>query len=263
MSGDTRHNQLAVYVWKSAPWISISSSQKGNWDSFATYGVDRIMLSMDRGQIEGAGTPEGGQQLREALESAHRHGLTVDLLLGEPLWILPDYRENLLTIIRQLSGFAFDGLNLDLEPDQLEHKKYSREQLLGQLIETLEAVSRISPWPLGISSHPRYFNRQEFTRCLACSLEKMRASEIVLMVYVADPEKAASRVAAILDANPNLHFSVALSVEPDLSNTESYYHKGWSGLERAIRTLKSRLLPYKNFSTVVIQSWTYLEMLKP
>ncbi len=186
----------------------------------------------------------------------------MELLLGEPLWILPGHRQDLLRIIQQLSGFDFDGLHLDLEPDQLDSKKYAREYLLAQLLHTLQAAARVSPWPLAISIHPRYFDRSKFKICLGCALAQLPVAETVLMIYVSNPEEAARRASAILAENPRLRWSVALSVEPFLSAAESYADKGLSGLRNGIDILRSRLAG-ANFSTVMIQSWTYLETLKP
>ena len=257
-----RASQTAVYLWESAAWIDGALNGTADWEAFRRFGIDRILVSLDGRQIAEAATPNGGKRLRAFLENARRHGLSVELLLGEPLWILPGHRQDLLRIIQQLSGFDFDGLHLDLEPDQLDAKKYAREYLLAQLLHTLQAAARVSPWPLAISIHPRYFDRREFKICLGCALAQLPVAETVLMIYVSNPEEAARRASAILAENPRLRWSVALSVEPFLSPSESYADKGLSGLRNGIDILRSRLAG-ANFSTVMIQSWIYLETLKP
>ncbi|MGC9193848.1 MAG: TolC family protein [Syntrophobacteraceae bacterium] len=251
----------AVYVWDSAPLLNGGGSEKSAWESFNAFAIDRVLLSLDRQQIQAAATAQGARRLRLSLETAHRDGLRVDLLLGEPLWILPDHRQDLLDIVKQLKGFAFDGLHLDLEPDSLDTRQYSRKYLLAQLVKTLEAVHDLSPWPLSLSIHPRYFDQKEFKDYLGEAFSKIPISEVTLMVYIANPEKVARRVAPILEANPKLRFSIALSVEPELSPGESYNSKGWSALKEAIEALKSRL-DHSNFSAVIIQSWSYLKQLK-
>ena len=102
--------------------------------------------------------------------------------------------------------------------------------------------------------------------CTLCvptfALAQLPVAETVLMIYVSNPEEAARRASAILAENPRLRWSVALSVEPFLSPSESYADKGLSGLRNGIDILRSRLAG-ANFSTVMIQSWIYLETLKP
>ncbi len=257
----SQKRKTAVYVWDSASLINDGGGEKSGWESFSAFGIGRVLLSLDRGQIQAAGTAKGSKLLSRSLETAHRQGLRVDLLLGEPSWILPQHRGDLLEIVKRLRPFAFDGLHLDLEPDSLNTRRYSRKYLLDQLVKTLEAVHDISPWPLGVSIHPRYLEQNEFKASLGDAFEKIPISEVTLMVYISNPEKVAARVAPILAANPKLRFSVALSVEPELSSGESYNSKGWEALKEAVKVLKSKLSS-KNFSDVVIQSWSCLKGLK-
>jgi hypothetical protein len=257
----TQDRKNAVYVWDSAPLITGGRSEKSAWESFSAFSIGRVLLSLNRQQILAAQTAQGARQLRLSLETAHKVGLRVDLLLGEPLWILPAHRQDLLDIVEQLRDFAFDGLHLDLEPDSLDTRQYSRKYLLAQLVKTLSAVHGLSPWPLSLSIHPRYFEQKEFSAYLGEALEKIPIREVTLMVYSANPEKVAHRVVPILEANPKLRFSLALSVEPELSSEQSYYSKGWPALKEAIGVLGSRLR-YANFSSVIIQSWSYLKRLK-
>ncbi len=252
----------AVYHWETEPWLDGSIPCQEILHQLAEHGVGRVLLGLNEAQIRRAQTVEGARSLRAFLEGARSGGVTVDLLLGEPTWILPGAREDLITIIQQLKDLPFDGLHLDLEPDQLDTSRYSREYLLGELTHTLQAVGQVSPWPVGISVHPRFFDKGKFKLCLACALETMRISEVVLMVYVSDPAKAAERVRPILKRNPGLRFSVALSVEPSLDTSESYAVQGAAAVSKAVETLKQRL-GGGNFFTVVIQSWRFLEMMKP
>lgn len=251
----------AVYHWETESWLDGSLPCQEIMQRLAGHGVGRVLLGLNGTQIRRAQTVEGARSLRTFLECARAGGVTVELLLGEPTWILPGAREDLITIIQQLKEIPFDGLHLDLEPDQLDTNRYSREYLLGELTHTLQAVGQVSPWPVGISVHPRFFDKGKSKLCLACALETMRISEVVLMVYVSDPAKAAERVRPILKRNPGLRFSVALSVEPSLDASESYAVQGAEAVSKAVESLKQRL-GGGNFSTIVIQSWRFLEMMK-
>jgi hypothetical protein len=250
-----------VYHWETEPWLDGSLPCRDVLQRLTEHGIGRVLLGLNGAQIRRAQTVEGARSLRTFMDCARSGGVTVELLLGEPTWILPGGREDLITIIQQLKDIPFDGLHLDLEPDQLDTSRYSREYLLGELIHTLQAVGQVSPWPVGISVHPRFFDKAKLKLCLACALETMRISEVVLMVYVSDPAKAAERVRPILKRNPGLRFSVALSVEPSLEPSESYAGQGGAAVSKAVESLKQRL-GGGNFSTIVIQSWRFLEMMK-
>lgn len=250
---------VGVYLWESRPWIE---GRAADWEALRRFGIVRLLVSLDAAQIKATATPTGAARLRGFLERAHGAGVSVDLLLGEPLWILPGHRQNLLRIIQQLRPFAFDGLHLDLEPDQLDANTYSREYLAAQLLHTLQAAARVSAWPLGISIHPRYLDRDTLELCLGCALAQIPVAETVLMIYRSDPQEVARRAAAIMAGNPGLRVSVALSVEPFLPPTESYASRGKAGVTEAISVLRSRL-QNEGLGSVLIQSWTHFEAMNP
>jgi hypothetical protein len=252
----------AVYLWESAPWLDGSLTCEVAMKGFSDLDIGRILISMDRRQIDAVSKPEGARRLRELLECSSRSGVRVELLLGEPTWILPDFRQDMLAIIQSLKDFSFDGLHLDLEPDQLDMEKYSREYLLSELIRTVQVAREVTPWPLGLSVHPRYFDRSALKVSLGSALEAAGVAEVALMVYIADAEKVARRVSPILKENPALHFSVAMSVEPELSPAESFAGQGRAALRKAMDSL-GRQLTQKNFGGFVIQSWKHLEAMKP
>jgi outer membrane protein TolC len=249
---------IGVYLWESAPWLE----GRSDWELLRGFGVDRVLLSLDGAQIRASATPAGAARLRGFLERAHAAGFSVDLLLGEPLWILPGHRQDLLRSVQRLRLFAFDGLHLDLEPDQLDANTYARDYLATQLLHTLQAAARVSPWPIGISIHPRYFDRRTLDQCLGCALAQIPVAETVLMIYRSDPEEAARRAAAIMAENSGLRMSVALSVEPSLPRAESYADRGRAGLSEAIAVLRNRLSD-RGLGSILIQSWTHLEAMTP
>ncbi len=254
--------RTTVYLWESAPWLDGSVSLEAGVKALSDFGIGRVFISLDKAQIKAAALPDGGKRLRGLLEYARESGLSVELLLGEPTWILPGFREDLLLIIQRLKHLPFDGLHLDLEPDQLDQKIYSREYLVAELIHTLQAAKEVSPWPVGFSVHPRYFDTRQFKACLGCALQSMGISEVVLMIYVADAKKVVSRASGIMKSHPALRFSVAMSVESELSSTESFESQGLAGLQRAMDRVGQQL-KQSNFAGIVIQSWEYLKAMKP
>jgi hypothetical protein len=254
--------RTGVYLWESVPWLDGSMPFEAGVKAMSDFGIGRVLISLNKAQIHAAALTSDGGRLREFLEYARKSGLSVELLLGEPTWILPGFREDLLVIIQKLKHLPFDGLHLDLEPDQLDPKIYSREYLLAELIHTLQAAKEVSPWPVGLSVHPRYFDTRQFKVCFGCALQSMGVSEVVLMIYVADAKKVSSRASGIMKSHPALRFSVAVSVESELSPTESFSSQGRAGFQRAMDGVRKRL-NQSNFAGIVIHSWKYLEAMKP
>lgn len=258
-------NQLkdTVYVWKSQLLLEQSKLDEAFWKRFHLHGIDRLLLSLDGKQINNLVMAEYRLNLLTFLRQAAQRGIRVELLLGEPLWILPAYRQDLLKIIGQLDGFPFTGLHLDLEPNQLDQARYDDKYLLVQLLHSLQAVTEISPWPVGLSLHPRYLDTQKNGLCLGCALSNLKINEILLMIYVSNPKRVAELGLPIMERFPNISFSIAQSVEPILSKVESYATQGRKKFKTQMEKLREFLRPMDNFSTIAIQSWTDYNRLRP
>ena len=185
----------------------------------------------------------------------------IELLLGEPTWILPGKRRDLMAIVQALEALPFDGLHLDLEPNQMDPALFSEEYLVAQLVRTIASVKRVSPWPVGVSVHPRYLEKNSFSFCLGCALGNLDLAEVVLMIYVATPDQAASRAAPVMQAYPDIPFSVAVSVEPFVEGGASWASLGRRRTREAARQLGSALDPH--LKQVVVQSWSDWERMAP
>jgi len=85
----------------------------------------------------------------------------VELLLGEPTWVLPQQRAKLLALIDGLRNLPFDALHLDLERGQLE--KQQQSSWSEYLLQTLRAVRSRSPWPIALTTNYRELQQPDFT----------------------------------------------------------------------------------------------------
>lgn len=253
---------LGVYVWQSAAFLEEDSDHTDLWRRVREGAIGRLLLSLDDGQIRAASRPDGEHRLRRFIEVAHRHGVAVELLLGEPTWILPGHRRDLLAVVQSLKAFAFDGLHLDMEPNQLDPALFSEEYLLAQLVRTLSAVKRVSPWPVSISLHPRYLEQDRFQYCLGCALANLDLAEVALMIYVADPDRAAARAMPIIKAYPEIVFSVAVSVESYVDGGVSWASMGRQNARTAMRQLQSAL-DANRLKQIILQSWSDWERMDP
>lgn len=241
-------NQFAAYVWNSEQLMA----QTGLWEVKETKPFNRFLVSLDAQQISQAA--ENPEILQNFLHDAHRHQKKVELLLGDPDWILPEYRDNLLQIIHKLGNVNFDGLHLDIEPDQLESELVGRARL-EEFVETIRQVTAISPWTVGISIHPRYLTTDSsFGLCILCKLSKIGVKEIAVMYYSMNIQGIVTTLKSAMQEHPTLVFSLAQSLEKELGPENSYAHKPQLNFIGAMQQLQSRL-QNPNFGGLIIQSW--------
>ncbi|WP_026287699.1 TolC family protein [Thioalkalivibrio sp. ALJ24] len=242
---------MRVYLWDSEPVIQ--ARDPDFWPILDRAGVDHVWLSLDADQI--ARYAERPDALEALMDHARDRGVEVGLLLGEPTWVFPETRQDLLDIIRKLEEIEFADLHLDIEIDQLDTDSYGRERLLDYWLETVEAAVEIAPWPVGLSAHPRDFGQPD--RCLVCEFEKVGVDEVALMMYVTEADAITQRLEPVLDRDSAVTITLAQSVESSLPAKNSWFHYGWDPMIRDLRAamdvLGERRLP------VAIQSYSDLK----
>ncbi|RTZ57966.1 MAG: hypothetical protein DSZ33_06845 [Gammaproteobacteria bacterium] len=243
-----------MYVWESADLLAQQRAGKDVLGKLKAARFNRLLLSLNADQIRLAA--KNGGQIRQFLQQAHARDIQVELLLGDPHWILPENRPGLLETVEKLKDYAFDGLHLDLEPEQLDLYKKRPGYVIAELIHTLQLVKSASSWPVSLSTHYRNLKGRSGKACLGCGLENIGLKELTLMIYVANPERVVEIARPIMKAWPGLRISIAQSVEPFLPKEETLWDKNRERLmESAGRVAAS--LRDGNFSSMVIQSWSY------
>lgn len=240
----------SLYVWSSAHAIdelasgnaySIAAADSGN--------TNTLLLSLDEAQIEAYRSDPA--RLRAAIDKAHSQGMKIELLLGEPTWLLPAQRQKLLSIVRDLRALPFDGLHLDIEPGQLTQTHDTTDTRWSEWLATIRAVRETSPWPLDVSLHPRYLDVIVGARPLGQHLADIDVA-VTLMIYVANPERVVAIAEPLLTRYPELSLRVALSVEDSLSSEESLHFVSAEERARRIALIEKRLVA-TNFKGVTIQ----------
>ncbi len=241
----------ALYLWRSAEWLRYAGTELGQhkFAQMHSAGIARLLISLDAGQMRRAMADP--LPLVRAVRSTQEHGLRVELLLGDPGWIRPEQRGRLLAIIDGLKSVPFDGLHLDLEPEQIDSAPDKLPALLGLLAQTLAAASAASPWPLALSIHPRDLEVRVGESSFAQVLLRLRVSPTI-MVYVANPERAVAIAEPLLGHYPQLSFSVALSLEKSLGPQESLWSYPEDERRRRIARVETRLAA-GNFSGLTLQ----------
>lgn len=254
--------EFGYYVWNSRKLLDQWEQGEPFYQRLADMQAARLLVSFDREQIRELQQEKKANIWRRFIEQTAGHGIRVELLLGEPLWILPEYRQDLLEIIQKLRFFPFSGLHLDLEPNQLSQKEYSETYLLAQFLRTLQAAVEVSPWPVGVSLHPRYLQPGNYEICLGCALRNLDIYEVALMSYSTNPEKVGQLVGSIVEEYPDISCSVAQSVEPILTAGESYFSHGQDEFGQKMELLR-RALPQKTSDSILIQSFQDFQNMLP
>jgi outer membrane protein TolC len=256
-TGSDARSAFGVYVWHSTELIA-RQQDEGFWQRLQAMPVNRLLLGLNAQEI--AEAQSDPKKLSGFLDAAKRHGVAVELLLGDAGWIDPAQRQKLVAIIDGLRRFEFAGLNLDIEPDQIYKQPLQQEQFEAWM-QTLKSAARISPWPTGISVHPRYFRDPPYMSWgIEQHLRDAGVSEVVLMVYSSSPQKVADITRPIVSSPraQGLRFRVAQSVEPELEPQLSYARRSPQDFRQSMQQLQGLLAAQPNTEGVVVQAWNDL-----
>jgi hypothetical protein len=240
----------ASYVWDSEALLDPAHRQT-ELAALRKAGMDKIYLGLKGAQIKDLATTR--QRLQQLLQQANSAGVQVSLLLGDPAWIEPQERHQLTDLLDKLKGLSFSSLHLDLEVEQLGVPV--PDQRLKDWLETLRTASRESPWPVEISSHPRWFtDTKPGQTCVPCGLPDAGVRGVSLMIYTRNPNNSAQRAEQIARRWPDLQFRLAQSTEPQLDATESWSGASTEQLLRQSSAWREQLQP-QGIAGIDWQAW--------
>lgn len=255
------YQSRGLLVWNATDWLE---SLEADSTLFARLsrdsGVTSVSISFTSDEID-AYTSRPFRLMPLFLE-AERAGATVNLLLGEPSWILPEGRQHLLDILDQLKGLPFDRLYLDLELNQLvPGGQLEGEGHWQELVTTLAAAANESAWPVAWITHDRYVSTAK-EGCRLCAIEAAGVDEVALMIFSTAPESVIRRTKQLLDIQSDLVFSLVVSVESELPSQNSFYRKGTLALEFALARIAGGLTSPR-FAGFHLQGWEGFRMMTP
>jgi len=235
------------------------------WSLLASKHVDDVLLGFDDTYIHKCSTVKGASEMNAMIAQAARHGVSVELLLGDPGWILPSGIPGLKQILLDLRKVRFAGLDLDLEPNEI--KGVPVVTAFEDLAAAMHAYIEASPWPVSIDVNHIYVDAaavREYGYCLMCALQRAGLKHANLMTYVSDPKKVIADVAPILARYPSVDFTIAQSVENRsvLPVWDSYWSDGFDVFYRDMQQLDAALKTAKNYTGLTIESLYYLERMK-
>ena len=244
--------KAAVYIWDARPLLQ-SSTRIEELNQIAAAGFSHILISFTKQQLDDFSSLTASHDLEALLAAAKSKGIRADLLVGDPTWLEPEHRGELLLLIQQMQKFDFCGLHLDIEPDSLPDAANRRPELLTGLADTVKAVKETTKLPVSLSIHPRYLEG-DLGVIAAKKLLPLGLEEVVVMLYSDNPQSTTQRMAAIMTANPNNSFALAQSVEKGIPSLESYAGHTWHEFDAAMHYLEDQLSVH-GLKEITIQSW--------
>jgi len=247
-----KETKKVVYFWRSAPVFDGTLSV----DQFKDYSINKILISFNQEQLNKLSKPSGILKLERVISKFKNNGIETSLLLGEPTWILPNYRFRLMKILTAMNRFHFHSVHLDLEPSQLNIEKYGYEYLSSQLLRTVQLATEVSKAPLEISIHPRLLDKNVTGICFGCGLENLDLERVVVMIYRTDAQSVLSKMADLSREYPALNFGLAQSVETVLGPKNSYAHYEPIFFKKAQKMLMGEDNNNTWQGDVYIQDWT-------
>ena len=250
-----------VYVWEAAPFLSPASRGRA-LVRLKERGVERMLISFTDKELRSFKDKEARHDLQALLSEVAAMGISPELLLGEPTWLYPENREELILIIKFMSAFDFSGIHLDIEPDSLPGAAEQRPKLLEFLIDTVKESRRAAGrLPVSFSLHPRYLE-DVLGKILAERLPASDVSYIAPMIYSANAAGVAARMSGILSRFPQFDFVLAQSVEKGLPKSESYAAVGMDGFSASMRGIDEKLAPRRNYKGIIVQDWKDYEVMR-
>lgn len=212
----------------------------------------RIFLSLNKTEIQRVSSNQNGaNNLNNFIQEANKRDIKVDLLLGDPDWVLDKYRSKLIGIIAKLSKFNFSGIQLDIEKNQLPEGE--RNFWDEGIVKTISEVHASTLLPIGLSMNYKEAENHKL-------LEDLRAAglnEVILMIYTTNTNKIIEIGDKIMKENPKLYFSIALSFEPVnvLPDGETFATIGANNSLAIWKNLYENLwMQNNNFNGITIQS---------
>lgn len=231
------------------------------WSFLTAKHVNAVLAGFDDAFIAKCSTPQGAARMNALIAQASSRGVRVELLLGNPSWILPSGIASLKQILYALRAVHFAAVDLDLEPNEV--KSVPIRTAMKDLAAAMAVYVVASPWPVSIDVNHVFVDSHGY--CLMCGLQRAGVRRVNLMTYISDPAKVEADVRPVLKRFPAIAFTVSQSVEPPsvLPVWDSYWSDGFAKFYRDMIGLDAALKPQPNYAGITIESMQYLELMKP
>lgn len=244
--------RLGWYVWDAQPLLTDPQRLK------TLPPTSRLLLSFTAEQLRKMDPADWGRLYTQA----QHKGIRLELLLGDPHWVQPKGRRDLMTLLAGVRGLRVDALHLDLEHSQLPEGSMDTGNWKQAVVETMREAGRAVPWPLALTTHYRDLDDASFLQ----ALHQAGVAEVVPMVYSQNRQRVKDVTLRLLTharQTQGLRVGLAQSIERELSKEESSYHKGRQQSQAQWAALTRELSGQPHFSGVIVQSLAEYQKAKP
>ncbi|MBI4227482.1 MAG: hypothetical protein HY600_04295 [Candidatus Omnitrophica bacterium] len=266
----------AMWVWKLDPVLSPQVRD----DLFAfceQTAITRLYLYLGESPVTRA-SPAYQAQLAEFLTAAHRRGLAVDALTGNPLWAL---RVNHQVLLDWIQGFLaynaarppearIDGVHLDVEPYLITQWESDRDGTKRQYVELLQrcrtivAAAKQPRFQLGIAI-PLFYEREgEFEREVLSQVDYAG-----LMDYYDASVDLIEKAIPHIRLAGQLGKKITIGVETqDLvqmgqgKRRNTFHEEGWDEMEQQLALLTNEFATQPGFGGLAIHAYESYRLLQ-
>lgn len=214
-------------------------------------GTQRLLLSFKEQELLELGQAgKSAQQLKQLGQLAQQRNIRLELLLGEPTWVLPEGRGHLYRLIASLQSLPFHMIHLDLERSQLPEQQ--QKDWDKHVIALLSEVASQSALPISLTTHYRELMLPGFIE----NLGKTGVKEVIPMIYSASPATTLAIMRKMPPLPEGMQIAVAQSIEKELSAQESFYSKGKTEAAKVWGEIAQSLYAeITGFNGIIVQSW--------
>lgn len=247
-------DKLAVYIWDSHEVLDKLQYTTLFWShALSALKVKTVLLALDPQQLKEATSSPA--KVEYFLNQAHARGIRVELLLGDSVWAMDKYRDDMVGVIQDMSQFQFDAVHIDVEPVTIWDLPLDKAKF-DSWMRTYKAAADAAPWPVNVDMHHRYFWEDPYVswgigqRLLDAGIE-----HVTIMYYNSNPVTVSAVLKPIMKGYPKINFSVAQSVEHHLPANLSHFTKNPDQMNELFAELNGYFKDEPNYSGIVLQEW--------
>lgn len=261
---------LGIYVWIAPDLIRSKKQREELLDQCLKAKINLVYCYVSMKQDRIPFLVKYEPEYEYFIEVCHRKGIKVMALLGEPSWVDPNRRSDLMILLdswlkfnqkRQAEGGAgFDGISFDVEPhSDPGWNGVKRDQMISDFLNLFAEVSLIIPKEQINIAVPCLYSGTPVPNQRSDLLKKLTdyCGSITLMAYQNTEKKVIDRMVPILKRNDlKCKIYVAIETNPVNELGVSFFGIGRSDLFQILSNCAKVGSKYHSFSGMVIHDYT-------
>ncbi|PIR65604.1 MAG: hypothetical protein COU52_03340 [Candidatus Omnitrophica bacterium CG10_big_fil_rev_8_21_14_0_10_43_8] len=272
---DPKHPR-SLWVWKVDP----VTNQKGRKELLQLC-KDAAITNMYLyfGDFDPEKEPEYASGLADFLKEAHKFGIKVEALTGNPVWALKVYHQSCLDWIDAFLKFnktrpqneRIDGVSLDVEPYLTSEWQSDTDRVRSDYIDLLKKVRKLvlrynQEFKIGVAI-PHFYSEIDKGKFEEKTLELVDYA--VVMAYYDDPNKIIEKSAPHFVIADKLGKKISIGVETqDLialnqgERRQTFFEEGWEEMEDSLAQVSKKFKSHPSFEGFAIHCYYSYKLLQ-